>query len=48
MEEKEMLKRMLHGKLYTTRKRGRPKNQRLDGVIADLKKMGVIGWKQGS
>jgi hypothetical protein len=46
MEEKEMPKRMLHGKLYKTRKRGRPKNRWLDGVVADLKKMGFIGWKQ--
>jgi hypothetical protein len=45
MEVKEMPKRMLHGKLYT-RKRRRPKNQWSDGVIANLKKTGVIGWKQ--
>jgi hypothetical protein len=46
MEEKEMPKRMLYGRLYTTRKRGRPKNRWLDGVVADLKKMGVTGRKQ--
>jgi hypothetical protein len=46
MEEKEMPKKMLYGKLYTTRKRGRLENRWLDGVVADLKKMGVARWKQ--
>jgi len=34
-----MPKRILYGKLFSTRKRGRPKNRWIDGVTMDLRKM---------
>jgi hypothetical protein len=37
--------KMLYGKLYATRRRGRPKMRRLDDVSADLRKMGINEWK---
>jgi hypothetical protein len=36
---------MLHGKLYATRRRGRPKMRRVDDVSTDLKKIGKNEWR---
>jgi len=38
-------KRMLYGKLYATRQRGRPKIRWLDDVFTDLRKMGINEWR---
>jgi hypothetical protein len=36
---------MLYGKLYATRRRGRPKTRWLDDVSTDLTKMGINKWR---
>jgi hypothetical protein len=46
MDETGMSKRVLKGKLYTTRRIGRHKIRWLEDVIADLRKMGISGWKE--
>jgi len=35
----------LYGKLYATRRRGRPKMRWLDDVSMDLRKMGINEWR---
>jgi hypothetical protein len=46
MEDNVMLKRMLKGKLYSKRRKGRPRMRWLDDVESDLKKIEVKGWKE--
>jgi hypothetical protein len=41
-----MAKRMLKGRLYTKRRKGRPSLRWLDDIESDLKKMKVKGWKE--
>jgi hypothetical protein len=38
-------KKMLYGKLYTTKRRGRPKMRWLDDVSTDLRKTGINKWR---
>jgi hypothetical protein len=44
-QDNEILKKMLYGKLYTTRRRGRPKMRWLEDVSMGLRKMGVNEWR---
>ena len=41
-----MPKRVLKGKLYATRRIGRPRIRWLEDVIADLRRMGISGWME--
>jgi hypothetical protein len=45
MEDYAMPKRMIKGKLYSKRRKGRPRMRWLDDVESDLKKMKVKGRK---
>jgi hypothetical protein len=46
MALQEIRWRMLKGRLYSKRRKGRPKMRWLDDVESDLKKMEVKGWKE--
>jgi hypothetical protein len=46
IEDNAMPKRMLKGRLYSRRRKGRPRLRWLDDVESDLKKMEVKGWKE--
>jgi hypothetical protein len=45
MQETAIPKKMLYGKLFTTRRRGRPKTRWLDDMSTDLRKMGINEWR---
>jgi hypothetical protein len=46
MEDNAMPKRVLKGRIYSKRRKGRPRMRWLDDVESDLKKMKVKGWKE--
>jgi GTP1/Obg family GTP-binding protein len=46
MEDNAMPRRMLKGRLYSKRRKGRPRMRWLDDVESDLKKTEVKGWKE--
>jgi hypothetical protein len=46
MEDSGILKRVMREKIYTRRKRGRPKVRWLDDVQKDLRAMGIEGWRR--
>jgi hypothetical protein len=46
MEDNAMPKRMLKGRLYSKRRKGRPRMRWLEDVESDWTKMEVIGWKE--
>jgi hypothetical protein len=46
MEANAMPKRMIKGRLYSKRRKGRPRMRYLDDVESDLKKMEVKEWKE--
>jgi hypothetical protein len=46
MEDNAMPKRMLKGRLYSKRRKGRPRRRWLYNVDSDLKMINVKGWKE--
>jgi GTP1/Obg family GTP-binding protein len=46
MEDNAMPKRVLKGRLYSKRRKGRPRMRCLEEVENDLKRMKVTGWKE--
>jgi hypothetical protein len=48
IEDSRIPKRAMREKIYTRRKRGRPKVRWLDDVQEDLREMGIEGWRRKS
>jgi transcription termination factor 2 len=46
MEDSRMPNRVMREKIYTRRKRGRPKVRWLDDVQEYLREMGIEGWRR--
>jgi hypothetical protein len=46
MEDSRMPKRVTREKIYTRRKKGRPKVRWLDDVQEDLREMEIEGWRR--
>jgi hypothetical protein len=46
MVDSKIPKRVMTEKIYTKRRRGRPKVRRLDDVQEDLRAMGIEGWRR--
>ena len=45
MQDIAIPKKKMYGKLYATRRRGRPKMRWLDDVSTDRRKMGINEWR---
>jgi hypothetical protein len=45
MQDTAIPKKMLYGKLYATRHRGRPKTRWVDFVSTDLRRIGINEWR---
>jgi transcription termination factor 2 len=45
MEDSRMPKRVMREKIYTKKRRGRPKVRWLDDVQENLREMGIEGWR---
>jgi hypothetical protein len=45
MQDAAIPKKMLYGKLYATRRGGRPKLRWMDDVSTDLRNMGIHEWR---
>jgi hypothetical protein len=45
MQDTAIPKKMLYGRLYATRRRGRTKMRWLEDVSRDLRKMGLNEWR---
>jgi hypothetical protein len=45
MQDTAIPKKILYGKLYATRRRGRPKTRWLDDVSTDLRRMRINEWR---
>jgi len=45
MQDTAIPKKILYGKLYATRRRGRPKMRWLDYVSTDMRMMEIIEWR---
>jgi hypothetical protein len=45
MQDTAIQEKMLYGKLYVRRRRGRPRMRWLDDVSMDLRKIGVSRWR---
>jgi hypothetical protein len=45
MQDTAIPQNILYGKLYATRRRGRPKTRWLDDMSTDLRKMGINEWR---
>jgi hypothetical protein len=46
MEDNTMPQRMLKGRLYSKRRKGRPRMRWLDDVESDLRNKEVKGWRE--
>jgi hypothetical protein len=46
MEVRAMLRKMMEGRLFIGRRKGRPRLRWMDDVVADLKLMKIRQWKE--
>jgi hypothetical protein len=46
MDRNRLPKRVMYERLYSTKRRSRPKQRWIDDVTKVLKKLNIIGWKE--
>jgi hypothetical protein len=46
MDRNRLPKRVMYERLYSAKRRGRPKQRWINDVMKDLKKPNIIGWKE--